>query len=64
MTTPEIKLIINPQLGNVESIQLLASDKESRAKGFKIIQTLDDEIFRFSERATKLVRLEKAMDRL
>lgn len=62
--TSEIRIILNPDNGNVESVQLLAPNKESRLRLFKIFQVLEDEISRFSERAMRLVHVEKVLGEL
>lgn len=62
--TPEIRIVINPKTGVVEKVQLVASDSKSQSMGFKAYQALAEEINHFSERAMKLLRLERAIGRL
>lgn len=62
--TPELKIVINPQTGVLKAVQLVAPDIQSQSLGFKAYQALAEEINRFSERATKLLRLERALGRL
>jgi len=60
----ELRIVLNPRIGNVEKVQVLAPDAKRQSEVFKTYQALEDEICRFSERATKLVRMEKAIGRL
>lgn len=62
--TSELRIVINPKTGNVEKIQLQAPDAESQSEGFKAYQVLAEEINRFAEKASKLIRLERAIGRL
>ncbi len=62
--TPEMRIVLNPKTGTVEKVQCLAPDARSQSEVFYTYQVLVDEINRFSERATKLLRLEKAFGRL
>lgn len=63
-TMSELRLIIDPKTGNLKTVQLVAPDIESQSEGFKAYQALANEINRFSERATKLLRLERALGRI
>jgi len=58
--TSELRIVINPKTGSVEQIQLVAPDAESQSLGFKAYQVLAEEINRFAEKASKLIRLERA----
>lgn len=60
----ELRIVINPATGVVEKVQCLAPDAESQSVGLKAYQALSEEIHRFSERAAKLLRLERALGRL
>ena len=60
----ELRIVINPRTGVVEKIQFLAPDAKSQSEVFKTYQVLEEEIRNFAERATKVVRLERAVGRL
>lgn len=62
--TSEMRIVINPKTGTVEKVQCLAPDAKSQSEVFNTYQALVDEINRFSKRATKLLRLERALGRL
>lgn len=59
--TPEIRIIIDPQACTVRPVQFVAPDPKDQPVNFRAYQVLAEEINRFSERATKLLRLERAM---
>ena len=60
----ELRIVVSPKTGIVEKVQVLAPDAKSQSETFKTYQVLAVEINRFSERATKLVRWERAIGRL
>jgi len=62
--TSELRIVINPKTGNVKSIQLVAPDAKSQLEGFNAYQALAEEINRFAEKTSKLIRLERAIGRL
>jgi hypothetical protein len=59
--TPEIRIIIDPQACTVRPVQFVAPDPKDQPVNFRAYQVLAEEINRFSEQATKLLRLERAM---
>lgn len=59
--TSELRIVINPRTGSIEKIQLVAPDAGSQTLGFKAYQALSEEINRFAEKASKLIRLERAI---
>ena len=64
MTSSELRIVINPKTGTVEKIQLVAPDAKTQSLGFKAYQALADEIDRFAERASKVIRLERAIGKI
>lgn len=58
---PALRIVLNPKTGIVEKVQVLAPNAKLQSEVFKTYQVLEDEICRFSERASKLVRLERAI---
>ena len=62
--TSELRIVIDPKTGAIEKIQLQAPDAKSQFEGFKAYQVLAEEINCFSEKAAKLLRLERALGRL
>lgn len=62
--TPEIRIIIDPQACTVKPVQFVAPDAKSQPVNFKAYQAIAEEVERFSERVTKLLRLERACGEL
>ncbi len=56
--TSELRIIINPTIGTVEKIQVLAPDKESQSAGIKTYQALSNEIREFSKQVSKILKRE------
>jgi len=59
--TSELRIVINPRTGGIKTIQLVAPDAKSQSEGFAAYQALADEINRFAEKASKLIRLKRAI---
>jgi hypothetical protein len=60
----EIRIIIDPQACTIKPIQFVAPDAKSQPVNFKAYQVLAEEINHFSERATKILRLERALGKM
>lgn len=58
---PEIRLILNPDVGGIEKVQVHADNEDDQMRTFKWLQTLMREINRFSQRIANKNYLEKVI---
>ena len=62
--TSEIRIIINPETGDVSRVQISAPDKDKESQAYNAYQVIREEILNFSEQTTKLIRLQQGLSLL